>query len=82
MMNYETKNMLTTNVIKKTFLRINESLENYPKVSVGNAEINLTKFIRILPTGTLNLKTGGSGGYLLTFWQSLCIDRNESGKVT
>ena len=50
---------------KITIVRINQTLENYLKVSVGNDTYNLTKYDKIQITDTTIIKTGNNGGNLL-----------------
>ena len=63
-------------------LRFNQTLENYLKVSVGNDTYNLTKYNKIQLTDTTIIKTGNSGGYLLSSWRIFCNDENNNGKIT
>ena len=49
---------------KNTFLRFNQTLENYLKVSVGNNIYNLTKYDKIKITDAKIIKYPNSGGYL------------------
>ena len=50
---------------KNTFLRFNQTLENYLKVSVGNDIYNLTKYKKIQLIDTTIIKAGNNGGFLL-----------------
>ena len=66
---------------ENTILRINQRLENYSKVSVGNDIYNLTKYDKIQLTDTTIIKAPNSGGYLLQNWNIECNDKNNNGKV-
>ena len=50
---------------KSTGLRLDKTLQNYIKVSVGNDTFNLAKNDKIQNTDTTIIKTPNSGGYLL-----------------
>ena len=50
---------------KNTILRVNQTLENYLKISVGNDLYNVTKYITIQFTDTTVINNPNSGGYLL-----------------
>ena len=67
---------------KNTILRFNETLQNYLKVSVNNDTFNLAKYNKIQLTDTTGMKAGNNGGYLLPYWKILCIDKNNSAKIT
>ena len=68
--------------IEGTLLRFNQTLTNYLKVSVGANTYNLTKYNKIQLTDVTVLKSGNSGGYLLSGWKLVCNDKNNNGKVT
>ena len=50
---------------KNTVLRLNQTLENYPEVSVGNGTYNLNKYDKIQITKTTIIKYPNTRGYLL-----------------
>ena len=66
---------------KKTILRFNQTLENYPKVSVCNDVYNLTKYRKIQLTDITTMKARNIGGHLLPYWKIVCNDKNNSGKT-
>ena len=66
---------------KNTNLRLNQTLQNYLKVSVGNDTYNLTKYHKIQLTDTTIMKSGNGGGYLLPSWRIFCNDKNNNGKI-
>ena len=66
---------------KNTILRFKKTPEKYLKVSVGNDTYNITKYNEIQLTDTAIIKTGNSGGYLLSSWRIFCNDINN-GKTT
>ena len=65
-----------------TLLRINQTLQNYLKVTVGNDTCNLTKYNKIQLTDTTVMKAGNTGGYLLQNWNIKCNDKNGKGKIS
>ena len=66
---------------KNTFVRFNQTLQNYLKVSVGNDIYNLTKYDKIQITDTTIVKFPNAGGYLLQNWFIKCNDINSIGKI-
>ena len=66
---------------KNTLKRSNHTLQNYPKVSVGNDSYNLTNYNKILLTDTTVMKAGNTGGYLLPYWKIICNDKNNNEKI-
>ena len=62
-------------------LRINQTLQNYLKVSVGNDTYNLTKYDKIQKTDTTIINYPNTGGYLLQNWVIKCNDNNNNGKI-
>ena len=66
---------------KNTFVRFNQTLQNYLKVSIGNDIYSLTKYDKILLTDTTIFKYPNSGGYLLQNWNIKCNDKNNNGKI-
>ena len=69
-------------LINNTILRINQTLENYLKVSVGNDTYGLTKYDKIQITDTTIIKSEKSGGYLLQNLKKECNDKNINGKIS
>ena len=67
---------------KNTILRFNQTLQNYPKVSVGNDTYNLTKYNKIQLTDTTVVKAGSNGLSLLPNWRIVWNDKNNSGKIS
>ena len=66
---------------KNTFLRFNQTLQNYLKVSVGNDTYNLTKYNKIQLADTTIMKHPNSGGYLLQNWVIKGKDKSKNGKT-
>ena len=66
---------------KNTILRLNQSLQNYLKVSVGNDTYNLTKYDKIQIVDTTEMKCPNEGRYLLQKWNIICSDINGNGKL-
>ena len=65
---------------KNTILRFNQTLEKYPRVSVGNDTYNLTKHNKMQLTDTTIIKSPNSGGYLLLNWNIKCNVKNNDDK--
>ena len=63
------------------FLRFNQTRENYLKVSVGNDVYIFTKNNKYQLTDTTVMKTGDTGGYLLSYWKCVCNDKNNNGRI-
>ena len=63
------------------FLRLNQTLENYLKVSVGNDVYNLAMYDKIPNTDTTFIKYPNSGRYVLQQWNVNCYDKNNNEKV-
>ena len=61
---------------------MNQTLEKYLRVSVGDDTYNLTKYDKIQTTDITNLKAPNSGGYLLQNCNILCNDKNGNGKIS
>ena len=62
------KKYVDDSIREGTLLRFNQTLENYPKVSVGNDTYNSTKYDKIQITDTTIVKYPNTGGYLLQNW--------------
>ena len=67
---------------KKFILSVNQTLENYLKVSVVNYTYNLTKYNKIQITDTTIIGAPNNGGYLLRNWVINCNDKNVTGKIS
>ena len=66
---------------KNTIVRLNQTLENYLKVSIGRDINNLTKYDKIQITDITTMKAGNTGGYLLPYWKIICNDKNNNVKI-
>ena len=66
---------------KNTSLRFNQTLENYPKISVGNDTYNSTKYDKIQLTDTTHIRSGNAGSTVLQGWKIICNDKNNNGKL-
>ena len=62
-------------------LRFRPTLQNYPKVSLGNDTYNLTEYDKIQTPKTTIIKTSNSGGYLLRQWNIKSNDKFNNGKI-
>ena len=58
-----------------TFVRFNQTLQNYPKVSVGNDTYNLTKFDKIYITDVTEIRNPNTGQMLLQKWILQCLNK-------
>ena len=67
---------------KNTFLRFNQTLENYLKVSVGNDTYNLTKYEKIQITDSTVMRVGNGGAFILPLWKIICNNKNINGKIS
>ena len=75
------KEFIDNELDKKTIVRFSQTLQNYLKVSVGNDTYNLTKNNKIQLTDKTTMKSGNTGGYLLTYGKIICNDKNNNGKI-
>ena len=75
------KKYIDDSIAEGTIVRVNQTLQNYHKVSVGNDTYNLTKYDKIQITGTTIIKYPNTGGYLLQIWVIKCNDKNNNGKI-
>ena len=66
---------------ENTFVRFNQTLQNYLKMSVGNDTYNLFKSHKIKITDITEITYPNSGGYLLQNWVITANDKNNSGKI-
>ena len=67
---------------RNTFLRFDQTLENYLKVSVSNDIYNLAKYDNIKMTDTTIIKPPNNGSYSLQNWVLNCNDKNGNGKIS
>ena len=67
---------------KNTILRLNQTLENYLKVSVGNDTYNPTKYDKIPITDITFLRNSNTGGYILHLWKTYCNGKNGGSKIS
>ena len=67
---------------KDTFLRFNQTLQNYLKVSVGNDVGYIAKYDRKQIFDATIFFTGNAEGHLLPSLKIECIDRNNAEKTT
>ena len=65
---------------KNTILRLNPTLENCLKITVGNNTYNLTKFDETPITEITFIRNSNTGGYVLPLWKIYCTDKNGVGK--
>ena len=71
------KNVVDDSLGSANFLRFYQTLQNYPKVSVGNDVYDLTKCDKIQSTYTTIIKAPKTGGYQLQQWYTKCNDKNN-----
>ena len=62
-------------------LRLNQTPENWLKVSVGKDAYHLLKYDKIQLTDITIIKTPNTGRYLLQNWVIKCKDKNDNGKI-
>ena len=74
------KNHVDDSIGEGTKVRINQSLQNYLEISLGNDMYHLTKCDKIQITDTTIIKYPSKGGYLLQNWVIECKDKNNIGK--
>ena len=74
------KKNLDDELDKNTVLKMNQTLQNYLKVSVGNDTHNLTKYDKIQITDATSIEYPNTGAYLLQNWVIQCNDKNNNGK--
>ena len=60
---------------ENTFVRFNQTLQNYPKLSVGNDTYNLTKFDKIYITDVTEIRNPNTGQMLLQKWILQCLNK-------
>ena len=76
-----TKKYTDDRLDKNTKVRLNQTLQSYLKVFVGNYTYNLTKYDRTQITDTTIIKAFNSGGDLLQQWNINCKDKNIIGEI-
>ena len=74
------KKHLDDELDKNTVLILNQTIQSYLKVTVGNDTYNLTKNSKTQLTDTTFSKTVITGGYLLPYWKTICNDKNFNVK--
>ena len=62
------KKFVDSSIGEGNVVRLNLTLQNYLKVSVGNDIYHITKFDKIQITDTTSIKNPNTGGYLLQNW--------------
>ena len=76
------KKYVDGSIVEGTFLRFNQTLENYLKVSVGNYNYNFNKYNKIKITDTTEIKFPSIGGDLLQKRNIKCNNKNiQSRKI-
>ena len=65
-----------------TLVRFNQTLQNYLKVSVGNATYNLTKYNKISITDITEIKFPNSGNALLQKWKIYCNNKKNQSRIS
>ena len=66
---------------KNTVLRINQSLQNYLKVSIGNDTYNLTEYDKIKSIDITEIRSPNSGQSLLQKWILKCANKNYNAEI-
>ena len=72
-----TKKYIDDELEKNTIVRLNQTLQNYLKVSVGDTIYNLTKYNKIQILDTTEIRYPNIGGDLLQKWTIKCNNRNN-----
>ena len=67
---------------KNTILRLNQTLQNYLKISVGNGTYNITKYDKMQLIDTTDIRSGKTGYSVLPNRKIICDDENNNGKTT
>ena len=67
---------------KITIVRLNPTLQNYFKISVGNDIYNLTKYNKISITDVTEIKSPNTGSDLLQKWKIYCINKNNQSRIS
>ena len=75
------ENYVDDELNENTILRFNQSIQNYPKVTVGNTDSNLTKYDRRQITDTTRITFPNYGVFLLHIRNINCNDKNNNGKL-
>ena len=66
---------------KNTIIRLNQSLENYLKVCVGNDTYNLTKYNKMNITDVTEIRNPNTGQMLTQKWMLKCLNKSYNAKV-
>ena len=66
---------------KNTIVRLNQTLENYSKVSVGNDTYNLTKYDKIQIIDTTEIKFPNIGSDSLQKWKIKCNNEINQSRI-
>ena len=67
---------------KNTIITLNQTLQNYFKISVDNDTYHLTRNNKIQLTDTTIIKAGNNGITVLAYWRIVCNDKDNSGKIS
>ena len=73
------KKYIVDELDKNAFLRFNQTLQNYPKVSVGNDTFNLTKYDKIQLIHLAEIRYPNNGDRLLPKWRIKSLNKNKAG---
>ena len=76
------KKFIVDELDKNTKVSLNQTLENYLKVSVGNDTYILTKYNKIQITDTTVIRVGNIGSVVLPYWKCICNNKSNNGKIT
>ena len=63
-------------------LRFHQTLQKYPKMSVGNSIYNLTKYNKIQIMNTTEIKISNIGSDLLQKWNTECNIKSNQSRIT
>ena len=66
---------------KNTFVRFNQTLQNYLKVSVGNNTYNLTNFNKTNLTDITEIRSPNTSQMLLQKWLLKCLNKSYNAKL-
>ena len=76
------KKYINDELDKNTLLRLEQTLQNYLKVSVGNDKYNLTKDNSIQIRDTTLSNSGITGVSVLPYWKIIGNDKNKNRKIS
>ena len=74
------KKEVDDSVGESTIVKLNQTLQNYLKTSVGNDTYNLTKYDKIQITDTTIIKHPKSCGYPIKSWVIKCENKNTKSR--